>query len=241
MATPDIPCVSALSVNFFNLPENKIKRHAHCAKFPCLPRRFQVFQLEISRVNGYVDKLSHFLDFGAEAALSTAIRLYKYNRFLLRGLEMVKTLAATDNSPAQLLIRLALGVVIFPHGAQKVLGWFGGPGYGATVTTFSALGFPFWAIILLMVSEVFGSLLLVFGLFTRVWALAIGAAIAICLKMNHLQHGFFMNWFGQQQGEGYEYHLLVLGIALALVVRGGGMLSLDRMLARDKRRGGLVF
>jgi len=154
---------------------------------------------------------------------------------------MVKTLAATDNSPAQLLIRLALGVVIFPHGAQKVLGWFGGPGYGATVTTFSAMGFPFWAIILLMVSEVFGSLLLVLGLFTRVWALAIGVAIAICLKMNHLQHGFFMNWFGQQQGEGYEYHLLVLGISLALVVRCGAMLSLDRVLARDKRRGGLVF
>jgi putative oxidoreductase len=154
---------------------------------------------------------------------------------------MVKTLVTTDNSPAQFLIRLALGVVIFPHGAQKVLGWFGGPGYAATVTTFSGMGFPFWAIILLMVSEVFGSLLLVLGLFTRVWALTIGAAIAICLKMNHLQHGFFMNWFGQQQGEGYEYHLLVLAIALALLFRGGGMLSLDRVLAQDRRRGGISF
>ena len=154
---------------------------------------------------------------------------------------MLKTLVATDNSPAQLLVRLALGVVIFPHGAQKVLGWFGGPGYGATITAFSALGFPFWAIILLMVSEVCGSLLLVHGLFTRVWALTIGTAIAICLKTNHLQHGFFMNWFGQQQGEGYEFHLLVLGIAMALVFRGGGMLSLDRVLARDRRRGRVVF
>ena len=154
---------------------------------------------------------------------------------------MVKILAATDNSPAQFLIRLALGVVIFPHGMQKVFGWFGGPGYSATVTTFSAMGFPLWAILLLMVSEVLGSLLLVFGLLTRVWALAIGAAIAICLKMNHLQYGFFMNWFGQQQGEGYEYHILVLGIALALVFRGGGMLSLDRVLARDRRRGGIYL
>lgn len=153
---------------------------------------------------------------------------------------MVKTLVETDNSSAQLLIRLALGVVIFPHGAQKVLGWFGGPGYGATVTAFSALGFPLWAIILLMFSEFCGSLLLVLGLFTRVWALTIGAALAICLKMNHLQYGFFMNWFGQQQGEGYEYHLLALGIALALVVRGGGRLSLDRILARDRRRGGML-
>ena len=103
------------------------------------------------------------------------------------------------------------------------------------------MGFPFWAIILLMVSEVCGSLLLVLGLFTRVWALAIGTAIAICMKINHLQHGFFMNWFGQQQGEGYEYHLLVLGIALALMLRGGGMLSLDRVLAQDRRRGGISF
>lgn len=154
---------------------------------------------------------------------------------------MVKTLAATDNSPAQLLIRLALGVVIFPHGAQKLFGWFGGGGYGATVTAFTGMGFPLWAVILLMISEVGGSLLLILGLFTRVWALAIGTAIAICLKMNHLQHGFFMNWFGQQQGEGYEYHLLVLGIALALVVRGGGMLSFDRLLAKEKRRGGIVL
>jgi len=154
---------------------------------------------------------------------------------------MVKTLVATDNSPAQFLIRIALGVVIFPHGAQKVFGWFGGPGYSATVSAFSAMGFPFWAIILLLVTECCGSLLLVLGLFTRVWALAIGTAIAICLKVNHLQNGFFMNWLGQQQGEGYEYHLLVLGIALALVFMGGGMLSLDRVLARDKRRGGILL
>ena len=154
---------------------------------------------------------------------------------------MVKALLATDNSPAQLFIRLALGAVIFPHGAQKVLGWFGGPGYGATVTAFSAMGFSHWAIILLMVSELGGSLFLVLGLYTRVWALAIGTAIAVCMQMNHLQHGFFMNWFGQQQGEGFEYHLLVLGIALALVVRGGGMLSLDRVLARDRRRGGIML
>lgn len=154
---------------------------------------------------------------------------------------MVKALLATDNSPAQLLIRLALGMVIFPHGAQKVLGWFGGPGYGATVTAFSAMGFPLWAIILLMVSEFGGSLLLVLGLYTRVWALAIGTAIAICLKMNHLQNGFFMNWAGQQRGEGFEYHILMLGIALALVVRGGGMLSLDRVLAKDRRRGGIML
>ncbi len=154
---------------------------------------------------------------------------------------MVKALVATDNSPAQLLIRLVLGVVIFPHGAQKVFGWFGGPGYAATVTAFSAMGFPFWAIIMLMVSELGGSLLLVLGLYTRIWALTIGTAIAICLKMNHLQHGFFMNWFGQQQGEGYEYHILVLGIALALVLQGGGMLSLDRVLARDRRRGGILL
>lgn len=154
---------------------------------------------------------------------------------------MFNAFVRTDSSPAQLLIRLALGIVIFPHGAQKVFGWFGGPGYDATMAAFSQMGFPAWAILILMVSECAGSLLLIVGFLTRLWALSIGAAMAICMYLNHLQHGFFMNWFGQQQGEGYEFHILVLGIAAALVIRGGGLLSLDRVYTKDRRRGGIVF
>jgi putative oxidoreductase len=136
----------------------------------------------------------------------------------------------TSNSPAQLFIRLALAVVMFPHGAQKVFGWFGGPGFAKTLQTFSGMGFPAWSTVLLMITETLGPLFLAFGLLTRLWALAIGTSITICMSLYHVQHGFFMNWFGKQQGEGIEYHILVIGIALALVVSGGGMLSVDRYL-----------
>ncbi|MBN2126530.1 MAG: DoxX family protein [Deltaproteobacteria bacterium] len=142
----------------------------------------------------------------------------------------------TDNSPSQLFIRLALGVVIFPHGAQKVLAWFGGPGFVKTLEAFSSMGFPVWSTLILMTVELLGSLLLILGFLTRLWAIGIGTALTICMFLNHVQHGFFMNWFGQQKGEGFEFHILIIGIALALLVKGGGMLSVDRALARDRNR-----
>lgn len=153
---------------------------------------------------------------------------------------MLSAITRTDNSPAQLFIRLALGVVMFPHGAQKVLGWFHGPGFEKTIQIFTGMGFPFWSVILLMVVELLGSLLLILGFLTRLWALGIGASITICMFMNHVQYGFFMNWFGKQQGEGFEFHLLVIGIALALVVKGGGMLSIDQTLGGKKRTPSLL-
>ncbi|MBP1741978.1 MAG: hypothetical protein H6Q48_4271 [Deltaproteobacteria bacterium] len=136
----------------------------------------------------------------------------------------------TDNSPAQLFIRVALGVVMFPHGAQKVLGWFGGPGITKTLQAFAGMGFPQWSVVALMGVESLGAMLLVFGFLTRLWAIGIGASITICMFLSHVQHGFFMNWFGQQQGEGFEYHLLVIGICVALLLKGGGALSMDRKL-----------
>ncbi|HIJ79158.1 MAG: DoxX family protein [Desulfobulbaceae bacterium] len=154
---------------------------------------------------------------------------------------MLSALVRTDSSPAQFFIRLALGCVIFPHGAQKVFGWFGGSGYLATIESFAAMGIPAWATILLMAVEVGGAGFLVIGFLTRFWALAIGGVISACMFANHLQHGFFMNWSGKLQGEGYEYHLLVIGICLALLIRGGGLLSVDRLFTKDRRRGGIVF
>jgi putative oxidoreductase len=144
---------------------------------------------------------------------------------------MFKEFLKTDNSPAQLFIRLALGVVMFPHGAQKVLGWFGGPGMNKTLQVFAGMGFPEWSVVALMVVESLGAVLLVFGFLTRLWALGIGAILTICMSLSHVQHGFFMNWFGQQQGEGFEYHLLVIGICLALLIKGGGAFSVDRKLS----------
>jgi putative oxidoreductase len=83
-----------------------------------------------------------------------------------------------------------------------------------------------------MIAEFAGSACLVLGLFTRVFALAIGFAMAVCAYGNHLQHGFFMNWMGTQKGEGFEFHILVVGIALALAVKGGGAFSLDKKLVK---------
>ena len=153
---------------------------------------------------------------------------------------MVKDLLKTDKSPAQLLIRVALGVVIVPHGAQKVFGWFGGAGYAKTIQAFAGMGFPAWATVALMATETLGAVLLIAGFLTRIWALGIGIAMTICMFMHHVQHGFFMNWFGQQQGEGFEYHILVLGIVLALLVRGGGLLSVDGKIAGEGYRTGYL-
>ena len=149
----------------------------------------------------------------------------------------------TDTSAAQFVTRLALGVVIWPHGAQKVLGWYGGPGLAKTMAIFADLGFSAPATVALLLIEFVGSALLVVGLLTRVWALGLGITISVCMALNHVQHGFFMNWSGSQAGEGYEYHLLVLGISLALVLRGGGMLSLDRLLcsAKDRRKARIFY
>lgn len=139
----------------------------------------------------------------------------------------------TGNSLALLIGRLALGSVMFAHGAQKVLGWYGGAGFEKTIEVFQAkMGFPAWMTILLMVIEFFGSLGLIFGLLTRLAAFGIATSISVCAYLNHLQHGFFMNWFGTQKGEGIEYHVLVLGIALGLIVSGGGFMSLDKLLAK---------
>jgi putative oxidoreductase len=148
---------------------------------------------------------------------------------------MFKEFLRTDNSPAQLFIRLALGVVMFPHGAQKVLGWFGGPGITKTLQAFEGMGFSDWSVYVLMGVESLGAVLLVFGFLTRLWAVGIGASITICMFLSHVQHGFFMNWFGQQKGEGFEYHILVIGMCVALLVMGGGALSVDRKLSSGNK------
>ena len=149
---------------------------------------------------------------------------------------MFKAFLRTDNSAAQLFIRIALGAVILPHGAQKVLGWFGGQGMEKTLQTFATMGFPAWATGCLMILETLGAFMLIIGFITRLWALGIGVSISVCMYLNHLQNGFFMNWAGNQKGEGFEYHLLVIGICLALLLRGGGMFSVDRGLSEDKKR-----
>ena len=138
-----------------------------------------------------------------------------------------------------LLLRIALAVVIFPHGAQKVFGWFGGAGFDATLDFFgTSFGVPAPVTMAVMAAELLGPPLLLLGLLTRLAALGIAAVMVGAIAMVHLPNGFFMDWQNTGAGEGYEYHLLALGIALALVAGGSGRFGLDerRRRRRAQRR-----
>ncbi len=144
---------------------------------------------------------------------------------------MLKRLMSTSNDVALTTQRLVLGVIFFAHGAQKMLGWFGGFGFHATMGFFAHLGMPAPVAFLVICTEFFGGLGLIVGLLTRIAALGIGAEMIGAIFLVHLPNGFFMNWTGHQKGEGFEYHLLVIAIAATLLLRGAGAFSLDRVLS----------
>lgn len=146
---------------------------------------------------------------------------------------MFQKLFSTEDDSAGLVLRVMLGVVFFPHGAQKVVGWFGGYGFTGTVLFFTEnLRIPYALVLLVMAAEFLGAIGLIVGFMTRIAAFGIFCVMAGAIYMVHLPNGFFMNWSGNQQGEGFEYHLLVMAIAVALMIRGGGRWSLDRAIAR---------
>ena len=144
---------------------------------------------------------------------------------------MLSQLFQTEQDYLLLFLRLVLAFVIFPHGAQHLVGWFGGYGYKGTMGYFKSLGIPAVFGFLAIFTEFFGPLALVAGLLTRVSALGIAIVMLTAAVRVHLPHGFFMNWVGQIEGEGYEYHILAIGIAVILIVAGGGAFSLDQALA----------
>src|SRR5437667_7408518 len=146
---------------------------------------------------------------------------------------MFRKFLRTENDAAALVMRLTLAVVFFPHGAQKVLGWFGGGGATATIQGFSKMGLPPAITVLVLAAEFGGSLLLLVGFLTRLAALGIGCVMAAATLMVHSKVGFFMNWAGMQKGEGFEYHLLALGLCIAVLIKGAGALSVDRALSRE--------
>ena len=146
---------------------------------------------------------------------------------------MFRKLIATSNDVAILVVRLALAAVMFPHGAQKTLGWFGGYGFHGTLQFFTGkLGIPAPVAVLVFLAESLGAVALAFGFVGRFMAFGIAATMVGAVWMVHLNNGFFMNWTGQQAGEGIEYHILVIAMALAVMIRGSGALSLDRVLQR---------
>jgi putative oxidoreductase len=153
-------------------------------------------------------------------------------------MKILQSLTATQNSDiALLLCRLGLGVGMFPHGAQKLLGWFGGHGFAATMGAFTGgMHIPAPLAFLVIFTEFFGALAVIAGLLTRLAAAGIAAIMLVAVGMAHWPNGFFMNWSGNQKGEGFEYHLLALALALALVAAGPGKWSLDQVLARKAAR-----
>jgi len=147
---------------------------------------------------------------------------------------MFRKLITTDDNPATLILRLVLGVVFFAHGAQKLLGWFGGPGFSGTMGMFTGyLHIPAPLAFLAIAAEFFGGLGLILGFLTRIAAFGIAVNMLVAIATVHHSYGFFMNWTGTQKGEGFEYHLLVLAITAYLIIRGAGALSVDRAIAAE--------
>lgn len=149
-----------------------------------------------------------------------------------------RALIDTRRDPAPLVLRLTLATIFFPHGAQKMLGWFGGPGFAGEVELLtSAVGLPAVIAVLVILIEFLAPLALAVGLGSRLAALGIAAVMVGAALTVHLPFGFFMDWAGTQGGEGFEYHLLVLGMTLGVLLEGGGAFSLDRALAARIRPG----
>lgn len=141
-------------------------------------------------------------------------------------------LLRTDDSVVPLILRGMLATVMFPHGAQKAVGWFGGQGLKGTVATFRSFGMPTGMTILVIVAEFFGPIALITGFLARIAAGGIAVIMLGAIAFVHRPNGFFMNWFGDKAGEGYEYHVLVLAIAFGILVAGGGAWSVDGALTK---------
>ncbi len=148
-------------------------------------------------------------------------------------------LKVTDTSPelSSFVLRMSLGIMILPHGLQKLFGWFGGFGFQNTISFFSKnLGIPKILGALVIFVEVFGGLALLLGLGTRLAAGAVGFVLLVAAFLLHTKHGFFMNWFGNQSGEGVEFFIIALAIAVALIFQGGGKFSLDSFLSSSVKK-----
>ncbi len=148
---------------------------------------------------------------------------------------MFQKLIATRNDLTLTVLRLVLGIVFFAHGAQQVLGWFGGSGYAGTMQFFTqVVGIPAPFAFLALMAQFLGGIGLLVGFLTRIAVFGIAIDMLVAIFTVHIRVGFFMNWAGHQNGEGYEYHLLALALCFILLVKGSGAISLDRALYKER-------
>jgi putative oxidoreductase len=144
---------------------------------------------------------------------------------------MSSKLIQTTNDWTLTILRLAAGIMIFPHGLQKTFGWFGGAGFSAQMAGFERSHIPAVFAFLAIMAESLGGLGLIFGVLTRVAAFGLAVDMIVGVYLLHWRNGFFMNWSGHQKGEGFEFHILAVAMAIVLMAGGGGAASVDRALA----------
>jgi len=155
------------------------------------------------------------------------------NQLVIAG-RLLNRLFVTTPLTGVFVARIVLAGVMLPHGAQKIFGWFGGYGFTGTMNFFTAtMHIPWVFALAAILAESLGAIALLAGLGTRLAAAAIATNMVVAVLTSHLGNGFFMNWFGNQKGEGFEYHLLVVGLALVLMIQGGGRWSADGRITRD--------
>jgi putative oxidoreductase len=151
----------------------------------------------------------------------------------MRRVLMIKKIINTSQDVSLLILRVTVGGIILPHGLQKLFGWFGGHGVTATIEAFNTyFGFPALVTVLVIIVESFGMLSLILGFLSRVMAAALGVVMLSAIYFVTGRWGFFMNWYSEQRGEGFEFHILVIGIIIILVLKGGGKWSIDALLMK---------
>jgi putative oxidoreductase len=150
---------------------------------------------------------------------------------------MKNLLLSTEKNWTGLILRLSIGLILWPHGAQKMLGLFGGFGFSATMDfLISAVHLPWIIAFMVIIIEFIGSLCILAGFASRLWSFAIIILMLGIIFSTHIDNGFFMNWFGKQKGEGFEFHLLMIGLSLALLINGSGIFSADALLMQKRSK-----
>jgi putative oxidoreductase len=148
---------------------------------------------------------------------------------------MWRKIISTEDDKVLTLLRVALAIMVFPHGAQKLLGWFGGFGFSGTMGFLTQqMHIPAALALLVFAAEFFGALGVFFGFLGRIAAFGIAVDLTVVAVMAHLPNGFFLNYSGQQKGEGVEFLIVPVATAIAIVIRGSGAWSIDRALMRDR-------
>ena len=183
------------------------------------------FFAEINNRNKFTKRFAHIRTFRpTHSANHKTIKIIK---------KMKNKIFKTNNDWTGVITRLTIGLILFPHGAQKMLGMFGGYGFTGTMGFFTdTMNLPWIIGFLVIIIEFIGALSLIAGFASRIWsALTIILFLGIIFT-SHLHNGFFMNWFGNQKGEGYEYHLLIVGLAIATLINGSGKYSVDERLVK---------